>query len=196
MLCLAARSRPRREVKSTSSNWKFTLSCARSQIARSAAPAVHRYISAKASTPEMKPDLTTAVLPDYLTGRLADYPAQQLNLATSFSNASVASFSPSTLVRYGKIICRRSRTVIPNLTTCTSHRSSRPRQVRVLLIQALVPPNLVVSPAGRLGRPSLWPARANRQFSRSRELVLCYMPYAPMGHVQDDILAERGEAAK
>ncbi len=43
----------------------------------------------------------------------AAQPAQHDNLFTSLSNASAASFSPSTVVRYGKIISARSLTVRP-----------------------------------------------------------------------------------
>src|SRR6266852_6550703 len=39
------------------------------------------------------------------------YPAQHDSFATSFSNARAASFNPSTVVRYGKIISARSSVV-------------------------------------------------------------------------------------
>src|SRR5690606_7373590 len=39
------------------------------------------------------------------------HPAQHDNLVTSLSNASAASFSPSTVLRYGKIMSARSSTV-------------------------------------------------------------------------------------
>lgn len=41
-------------------------------------------------------------------GHKSSYPAQHDNFETSFSNVCAASFNPSTVVRYGKIIAPRS----------------------------------------------------------------------------------------
>ncbi len=50
----------------------------------------------------------------------APQPAQQLSIATSLSNASAASLSPSAFVRYGNIVPRISLTVMPKRMTITA----------------------------------------------------------------------------
>ncbi|GMR09892.1 MAG: hypothetical protein BMS9Abin28_0712 [Anaerolineae bacterium] len=50
----------------------------------------------------------------------AAQPAQQLSIATSLSNASAASLSPSAFVRYGNIVPRISLTVMPKRMTITA----------------------------------------------------------------------------
>jgi len=48
------------------------------------------------------------------------YPAQQESFATSLSKAWAASFSPSTVVRYGKIVSANCSTVRPHLMASTA----------------------------------------------------------------------------
>lgn len=52
--------------------------------------------------------------------RRQHYPAQQDSLATLVLNPSAASFNPSTVVRYGKIVWARSAAVMPCLMATAS----------------------------------------------------------------------------
>jgi hypothetical protein len=54
------------------------------------------------------------------------YPAQQDSFVTSFSNARAASFNPSTVVRYGKIVSARSSVVSFKAARETSPQDTPP----------------------------------------------------------------------